>query len=205
MRAPRTLGQAGPVLPELLSPADVGGVATWRALCRDGALVPLWNLVAHRATVPVSPAVRARALATVLHGRVVVGGTAAAWVHCGGPPPRRVTALHKARMHRPWPDAAVRVVQATLLANEVVDVGGVRVTSVQRTGLDVARDADVPSAVAWLAHLTAVGFDVRSARLALERRARWHGRSRIREVLDAFEAQRAVRPGAAASAPRGLP
>ncbi len=184
------------MLPDLLSPADVGGVVPWRALCRDGALVPLWNLVAHRATIPAGPVLRAGALATVLHGQVVVGGTAAAWVHCGGPPPRRVTALHKARTHRPWPDPAVRILQATLLANEVVNVGGVSVTSVQRTGLDVARDADTSAALAWLARLGAVGFDVPSARLALERRPRWHGRNRIREVLDAFERE----PGQAAAA-----
>jgi len=205
------------VLPDLLSPADVGGVVPWRALCRDGALVPLWNLVAQRATVPTGPALRAGALATVLHGQVVVGGIAAAWVHCGGPPPRRVTALHKARTHRPWPDPAVQITQATLLANEIVDVGGVSVTSVQRTGLDVARDADTAAALDWLRRLRGVGFEVASARLALERRPRWHGRNRIREVLDAFDADDRgpghdaalrggrLRPAAAGSAPPGHP
>lgn len=185
------------MLPELISPADVGGVVPWRALCRDGALVPLWNLVAHRATVPASPGLRARALATVLRGQVVVGGASAAWVHCGGPPPRRVTAVHQARAHRPWPDPAVHLVQASLLADEVVEVGGVRVTSVRRTGLDVARE-DLPVALAWLARLTAVGFDARAARLALERRPRWHERNRIRATLDAFE--RALADDAAAPA-----
>ncbi|MGC5166354.1 hypothetical protein [Luteimicrobium sp. DT211] len=201
------------MLPDLLSPDDVGGVVPWRALCRDGALVPLWNQVACRATIPVGPEVRARAFATVLRGQVAVGGTAAAWVHCGGPAPRRVTAVHKARRHRPWPDPAVRVVQATLLAGEVVDVGGVSVTSVQRTGLDVARDADQALALAWLGRLATVGFDVRAARLSLERRPRWHGRNQIRATLDAFERQTTptaaagrpsqVRPAAGASAPRG--
>ncbi|WP_100350927.1 hypothetical protein [Luteimicrobium subarcticum] len=203
--------ETAPARPVLYLPEDVGGTVAWDCLVRDGGLVPVHGRAARPATTPDSTEIRMRAVSPFVPGSTIVAGPTAAWVHVGGVSPRTLHVVHRSGTHRPRAPQGVRVRQAMLLADDLATVGGHQLTSVQRTGLDVARHEPAAHAVETIVALTALGFDVRRARLQLERRLRVTGREAAHRTLDAVERRlraapaRPVTPGAAAPPLPGRP
>jgi len=145
-------------LPSIVRRHEVGAAA-WHALVRDRVVRPLWGDVAVVADLDDTPALRSEALADLVPRRGVVGRCSAAWVHTGRRPPAKVDVLVASGAHRadphPWRTAA----EAALTDDDVVRVGPLTVTTVQRTGTDVARWVAGPQALVVLADLCAAGFD----------------------------------------------
>jgi len=133
--------------------------------------------------VPVHPAVRAAAFAALVPARGAVGREAAAWVHAGGPPPGRVTVLVRSGARRPDPHPGRTTAEADLTDTDVVDVGGVRVTTVLRTAVDVARWLPTEDALRVLRRLRPVGLDPAAALHRLEAHAGGRGVRRARRTL----------------------
>jgi hypothetical protein len=133
-------------VPDGIQADDVGATA-WQVLLREGALRPVWGSVATPADRPATPAVRATALRPLVPPRAVVGRAAAVWVHAGGPLPDRFDVLVPPRARRPSPHPLRVPHESPLPVHDVVRLGEVRVTTVVRTALDVAR---------WVPHQEAV-------------------------------------------------
>lgn len=141
----------------------------WAGLHRDGLLEPLWGDAA--ATVGVLPgtARRALALAPLVPARGTVGRLAAAWVHTGLLPPEQVDVLVPSGGRRTDPHPRRRAAEAVLDDRDVLVVAGVRVTTVLRTGVDVARWVPEATAVPALRALVDVGMDPDAALAELGR------------------------------------
>jgi len=163
-------------LPSLVRRADIGAAA-WHALVRDRVVRPLWGDVGVVADLDDTPELRSAALADLVPRRGVVGRCSAAWVHTGRRPPSRVDVLVSSRTHRADPDPRRTSAEAALGAGDVVRIGPLQVTTVQRTGTDVARWVPAARALVVLADLCTVGFDPR----------------RAMDDLDAMPGQRGVR------------
>lgn len=161
----------GPPLPLEIVPAQVGA-PTCHALVRDGVTRRVWGDLTIPSDVPVGPPLRAAAFRGLVPVRAVVGRRSAVWVHTGEHTPRRVDVLVPPRSRRPDPHPSRATYECALPPQDVVDLGGVRVTTVQRTGLDVARWCAPEAALDLLASLVRVGFDVDHARAEL---AELHG------------------------------
>ncbi len=137
-------------------------------MLRDGALAPLWGDAAFVGASEPTAADRARALAPLVPARGVVARQSAVWVHTGSHAPRRADVAIPLGARRPAAHPERTVTEATLDPSGIVLLGGVRVTSVQRTGIDVARWLDPVHAEPLLAALVACGFDAHSASADLE-------------------------------------
>ncbi|MBO0922774.1 hypothetical protein J1G42_18300 [Cellulomonas sp. zg-ZUI222] len=131
----------------------------------------------------VDPAVRAAAFAALVPQRGTVGREAAAWVHAGGSPPGRVTVLVRSGARRPDPHPSRTTAEADLTEADVVDLGGVRVTTVLRTAVDVARWLPTEDALRVLRRLPPVGLDPADALRRLEQHAGGRGVRRARRTL----------------------
>lgn len=171
-----------PPLPDLLHRRDVGALA-WEGMRRDGTVHVLWGDVAAAHGIDVSPQMRLAALAEVVPVRGVVGRASAAWVHLGGTPPLRVDVLVPPRGRRTDPDAWRVSAEAPLPPADVLTLGSARVTTVQRTGLDVARWVDPERAAPLLEGLCGIGFDPAVASARLEECAGGRGLLQARELL----------------------
>ncbi len=169
-------------LPALVRRREVGDLA-WVGMCRDGTVAPLWGDVAAAGGLEVSPEMRLAALADLVPARGVVGRASAAWVHVGGPPPVRVDVLVPPRGRRTDPDPWRVSAEAPLPSRDVLNLGASRVTTVQRTGLDVARWVPAERAAELLEQLCAVGFDPAVASARLEESAGGRGLRQARELL----------------------
>ncbi|MGY4642632.1 hypothetical protein [Cellulomonas sp. URHB0016] len=154
-------------LPSIVRRDEVGAAA-WHALVRDRVVRPLWGDVAIAADLDDTPALRCEAVADLVPRRGVVGRCSAAWVHTGLRPPARVEVLVVSRAHRADPHPRRVAAEAALTDDDVVRIGPLKVTTVQRTGTDVARWVPSAAALAVLADLCAVGFDPRHALRDLE-------------------------------------
>ncbi|ROS30735.1 hypothetical protein [Cellulomonas sp. PhB150] len=158
-----------PVVPPLVVHRSAIPASDWHGQLRDGALRLVWGDVAVAADVALTPELRALALAALVPERAVVGRGSALWVHVGRPEPGRLEVLvgRGARHTAPHP---LRVsAEADLAPDDVVRLAGVRVTSVQRTGTDVARWLPTREAVALVTDLVPLGFDLDLARTELDR------------------------------------
>ncbi|MGW6005856.1 hypothetical protein ACWFNS_17315 [Oerskovia enterophila] len=183
---PADLAMAVRVLPapELVRPAHVGGAVAFADLVRSGALVQVRGDVAVRPTTSLTPAVRAASLAHLVPERTVVGGLSAAWVHGGTPAPTTVEVIHPLGVHRPPPLPGRAPRQSALLRTEAALLGGVLVTTVERTALDLACLHDPrASGPVLLALVTRCGLDLDAVRDALDLRSRRTGAPRARRVL----------------------
>ena len=126
------------LLPDAVRVDDVGPVG-WQVLLRDGALEPVWADVAAPAGRPAGPAVRALAVRSLVPPRAVLGREGAVWLHTGGAVPLRFDVLVEPKVRRPSPHPVRVPHECALPESDVVRVGVVRVTTVPRTALDVAR------------------------------------------------------------------
>ena len=151
-----------PVLPRTVTRDDVGAAA-WFGLLRDGVLRIVWGDVAIAADLVDTPELRALAVASLVPTRGVLGRRTAAWVHTGRYPPVRVEVLVRAGGRRTDPHPARIAAEAVLEPVDVVHVGGLRATSVQRTGIDVARMLPRREAVPVLHALQDAGLDAERA------------------------------------------
>ncbi|MGN8245493.1 hypothetical protein ACTHAM_002616 [Cellulomonas soli] len=158
--------------------ADVGA-ATWHALHRDGVVRTVWGELAIARDTPETPQVRAQALARLVPERGAVARGSAAWVHTGIGAPTRIDVLVPARARRPDPHPWRVACEADLADGDVTVLGAVRVTSVQRTGVDVARLLPRVDAERVLAELLDVGFDPDAA---LDRLTSMAGQRGVREA-----------------------
>ena len=147
-----------PALPHTVSRDDVGAAA-WFGLLRDGVVRLVWGDVAIAADLVDTPEVRASALAPLVPARGVIGRRTAAWVHTGRFPPVRVEVLVRTGERRADPHPARVAAEADLSPADVVRVGAHRATSVQRTGIDIARMLPAAEAVPTLRALQDVGFE----------------------------------------------
>ncbi|MFE4466599.1 hypothetical protein ACFRCR_15920 [Oerskovia sp. NPDC056781] len=208
-RTPADVAMDVPVedAPLLVRPEHVGGRVAWTDLVRCGALVRVRGDAAVRPTTEVTAAVRALSLAPLVPPRTVVGGTSAAWVHCGVPDDVVIEVVHPLGVHRPPPHHGRIARQSALLRPETVELGTVLVTSVERTAVDVACLTDPRLAVPVLRALVELaGLDVGAALRALDLRHRRTGRPRARALLTDLSAASPPQvdglPAGAGTAPR---
>jgi hypothetical protein len=166
MRPTSWIPRPSPGLPLEIVPATVGAL-TYRTLLRDGVTRHVWGELTVPADVDVTPALRAAAFRGLVPARAVVGRRSAVWVHTGQHPPRRVDVLVPPRSRRPDPHPGRTTHECALPGSDVLELAGVRVTGVQRTGLDVARWFPPGDARALLTALLHAGFDPQQARADL--------------------------------------
>lgn len=156
----------------------------------------MWQDVSRPADVSEDPPLRAAAVASFVPARAVVGHATAAWVHAGGPAPDRVDVLVRGRVRRPEPHPRRRVAEADLGDADVVDVGGVAVTTVMRTATDLARWLPGERALPLLRRLEHADLRVDDLRRALDARdgGRHVRRARVtvRSLADAARARHAT-------------
>ena len=156
-----------PVEPSVVVHRGDVPTSAWYGQLRDGALRLVWGDVAVAAGVELTPALRARAIAELVPARAVVGRCSALWVHAGAPQPDRVEVLVGRRSRRTAPHPRRVSAEADLAPQDVVRVGGIRVTSVHRTGIDLARWLPTREAVTLVTELVPLGFDPERARADL--------------------------------------
>jgi hypothetical protein len=157
--------------------------AAWFGLLRDGVVRLVWGDVAIAADLADTPELRAVALASLVPARGVVGRRAAAWVHTGSFPPARVDVLVRTGGRRTDPHPGRIAAEATLPPHDVARLGTVRVTTVQRTGADLARMLPIDEAVPMLRGLREVGFDPERALRHLEELSGQRGVRQARSIL----------------------
>lgn len=146
-------------LPDLIEPAAVGPV-TFRALQRDGVTRLVWGELTVPRDIRATPAVRAAALGSLVPRRAAVGRASAVWVHTGLHEPRRVDVLVPPRRRRPDPHPDRVTHECALPPGDLVELAQIQVTTVRRTGLDVARWCTPEHARVLLASLVDVGLDL---------------------------------------------
>ena len=169
-------------LPETLRRTDVGAAAWW-GLRADGVVRPLWGEVAMAADLTETPQRRAAAIADLVPARAVVGGHSAVWLHTGRFPPRRVDVLVPARGRRADPHPLRVTAEATFGPDDVQQLGAVRATTIQRTGIDLCRHLPPEEALRLLRPLLDAGFDPAAALHRLDRLGGHRGVLRAREIL----------------------
>ena len=142
---------------------DAVAAPVWTGMLLDRAAVPIWHGVAVCAGHEVTATLRLAALADLVPQRCVVGRCAAAWVHAGGPRPAKVDVLVEPGVRRPDPHPLRRAGEGPLPDEDVLRLDTGRVTTVQRTGIDVARYAPPDEAARLLVGLLPLGFDPHAA------------------------------------------
>jgi hypothetical protein len=167
-----------PVLPHTVSREEIGAAA-WFGLLRDGVVRLVWGDLAIAADLSETPAVRALALAPLVPSRGVIGRRTAAWVHTGRFPPVRVEVLVRTGGRRTDPHPARVAAEAQLAPQDVVRIGGHSATSVQRTGIDLARMLPAAEAVPLLHALQDIGLDPARALASL---AAFRGQRGVRQA-----------------------
>ena len=171
-----------PVLPRTVHRDDVGAAA-WFGLRRDGVVRLVWGDIAIPADLQDTPELRAVALAPLVPARGIVGRRTAAWVHTGRFPPVRVDVLVPTGGRRTDPHPERAAAEADLTPHDVVRLGGVRATTVQRTGTDLARTLPAQESVPVLRALREAGFDPESALAQLAELRGQRGVRRARTTL----------------------
>ncbi len=167
----------------LVRPPDVGGRVAWDVLVRDGVLRVVADDAAVSARTPVTASTRAAALAPRVPAHAVLTGPTAVWVYCGGRMPELLYVAHRPGTHRPDVWAFTAVWSFPGLVADSVLLGGVPVTTPERTAVELALRLAPDVAVPLLADLRAAGTDLAAAARSLERRTRVPGRPRARLVL----------------------
>jgi len=175
-----------PAEPPLLLRRSQVPASTWAGLLADAAYRPLTATVALRADAPDDAATRAIALASHIPDRAVLGLRSAAWVHAGGTAveaPRRLELLVPPGARRVDPTLDQVSHEATLTTDEVVMIGGRRVTTPTRTLLDLGLSPRAEGLRPVLERLCAVGADPSAAMTRLATMPRRPGGRRARALL----------------------
>jgi hypothetical protein len=159
---------------------DVLGPVTYQALLLDRVTRRVRGDLTVPADLMTTAELRAAAL---VPDRCVVGRQAAVWVHTGSHEPLCIEVLVGPRGRRPDPHPGRTTHECELPEADVVLLGSVRVTSVQRTGLDLARWFPAHAALAMLAPLCEHGFDPAAALDALARLGGYAGVRDARATL----------------------
>lgn len=187
-------------VPDQLHAHELGSVP-WQTLVRDGIARHVWGTVAIAADLPETPDIRATAVLPLVPPRGVVGRAAAVWVHTGGPGPRRIDVLVAPRARRPDPHPLRVPHESALPGRDVVVVGPLRVTTVERTAVDVARWSGPSDAGALLERLVrCAGLDPNGALRLLDGLSGHRGTRAAREALVALARSEPARPWAPQSA-----
>lgn len=186
-------------VPERFDRQQIGPVL-WQALLRDGITTHVWGDVAIPADRVETAEIRAAALEGLVPRRGVVGRAAAAWVHTGGPRPARIDVLVAPHARRPDPHPQRVPHECVLPAHDVVARGPLRVTTVERTAIDVARWSREPETTRVLERLALLG-GLDPAR-AVDRLGELAGHRGVNEAAAALKRlarqARAPEPGSAA-------
>ncbi len=143
--------------------------------------------------LPDSPALRAAALALLVPSSAVAAGPAAAWVHSSGTSRSpEVLDLYDLPPHRRGPDLGTlpqRLRCGRLAPHEICRIGPLRLTTAERTALDLLCWSPPRYALEALLVLARdTGLDAGRTRLALERRADRRGVVAARRVLAVWAA-----------------
>ncbi|PFG43297.1 hypothetical protein ATJ88_1982 [Isoptericola jiangsuensis] len=156
--------------PVLVRPSDVGGTVAWQVLVRDGVLEVLRGDVACVSATRIDPALRAGTLRGAVPTGAVVTGRTAAWVHTGAGRPDSLDLACHPGGRRPSRPRGARLWQAPLLAPDVRVVAGVRLTTPDRTAVELALHDD--GSTELLVALAAAGTDLDAVRRAVVLRPR---------------------------------
>jgi hypothetical protein len=138
--------------------------SAWHGQLRDGALLHVWGDVAVAADTAPDARLRAQAVAALVPPRAVVGRRTALWVHVGRPAPERLEVLVGRGCRHTSPHPLRVSAEAELGPADVERIAAIRVTTVQRTGTDLARWLPPDLALPLVASLLPAGFDVERAR-----------------------------------------
>ncbi|HEY0189069.1 MAG TPA: hypothetical protein VGC67_16370 [Cellulomonas sp.] len=147
------------VTPDLVTP-DLVGSAAFQAMLLDGSLRRVWRDVALPHGTSEASVHRAAAVCPLVPARCVVGLLGAVWVHTGGDPPERLDVVVPPRGRRPDPHPHRRVHALRLEPRDITLVAGIRVTTAERTALDLACCCPEPVAATGLRALVSAGLDV---------------------------------------------
>lgn len=176
-----------PAVPEQFNRLEIGPIL-WQTLLRDGLATHVWGQVAIPADRPETPEIRASAVRALVPARGVVGRGAAVWVHTGGDRPGRIDVLVAPHARRPDPHPRRVPHEAVLPPGDLVGIGPLRVTSVERTAVDVARWSRPPETAALLERLVRCGgLDPGRALIRLEAFTGHRGFAEARAALGALE------------------
>ncbi|MGN6252716.1 MAG: hypothetical protein ACTHNS_12960 [Marmoricola sp.] len=201
------LGEAFPLPltePFTRAVADAAGISTpvLRRLSAAGLVRPVLHGVHAVAQAPDSVRFRARAVALVVSEHAVVTDRAAAWLH-GMPvlrrgahlaaPPIEVCHVTDTRSRRPEVDGHRR----DLLAGDVAELHGVRVTTALRTALDLGRLLWRFDALASLDASLRLGVDHQRLLVEMDRFKGYRGVRQLR-VLAPLADGRSESPGESA-------
>jgi len=162
---------------------DLLGRVAYQAMLLDGITRRVRDDLTIPADVAVTAELRIASLAALVPSRCVVGRQAALWVHTGAHEPLRVAVLVGPRVRRPDPHPGRTTHESELTDADVVTLGNVRATSVQRTGLDLARWFSGDEALGLLAPLCDQGFDAASALQELDTLGGYAGVREARSTL----------------------
>lgn len=154
-------------------------IAERSAMRLDGDLVDLAHSARHVDRV-VSPADRLRSLRLPLTAAHIVSGLAAAWVHGAAPLPETID-VATLRHRRAEVPAGCRALIRRVALHTCLDVDGVRVTSRQRTAVDLLADDPYDDVVRTAIRLLV--DDVQETRWAIP----GSGRNRVERSLERFE------------------
>ncbi|NNU28706.1 hypothetical protein [Isoptericola sediminis] len=190
--APRPLRELlhgpGPA-PPVVRPGDVGGRAAWQTLVHEGVLRVLRADAACPAGRGVDAALRASVLAPEVPAGAVVTARTAVWVHTGRGRPETLDLTYPAGRHRPERPRGARLWQGHLLGPDTRRLGGVAVTTPQRTLVElVLHGARYPETPLLAAALLRAGADPGRARRAIEARSRVAARGPAHAALSAAAA-----------------
>ncbi|MBT0995011.1 hypothetical protein KIN34_12040 [Cellulomonas sp. DKR-3] len=169
-------------LARLVRREDVGAAA-WTGMLRDGVLTVVRQDVATVGPVPPGAPDRARALEPLLPRHGVVGRDAAAWVHTGTLEPLRACVLVPCGVRRPNAQPGRTCAEADLPPDDVLRLGAVPVTTIERTAVDVARWLEPDRAVDVLVGLVVAGLDLDDTCRRLDALAGRRNLRAAREVL----------------------
>ena len=131
------------VSPFLYFPGERLSLAELTAACLDGLLAPIGEGFMPADAVE-TPWMRARSLAPLVGERCAAVRASAAWVHGGISAEPARHHVQRASAERVRPPRAARVVahDVRILPSDVVTIAGVRVSSPERTLVDLARSRD---------------------------------------------------------------
>ncbi|MDQ6752608.1 MAG: hypothetical protein M3017_04135 [Actinomycetota bacterium] len=135
----------------LLSPGRSFSRTELRAMSLDGVLAPVFADAYTQASLPHTPALRARAVALALPAnladRAVIGRLSAAWIYGCSAAPARISLLidvgHRVAALRPWSGCILH--EVSLGRFDAVSLAGTPVTTPLRTAVDLALHLDAES------------------------------------------------------------